>query len=276
MAFTANYEFNQGTDCSKFTITDKSVGYQGSELLIVSQGIPASPPTYTRIMFRFTSPFFTGGVYNKEVVISNGQNAATVHAAITAAFNGDTTIAALFTATNNTTSVSLIADKDFIYTELDVILEDDNYFTDVAITETVVAEPKADERSVNLTYADGTIVVIPFPYENGYNDELEVEVDKDYALLCQMIFNNIGVYEKTQPIVMVCNTDSYIRELGVEYDNRADNQECSEALREKWSLMYDYRTQAVTQASIERIQLSQSFLDRALQLHEQENSNCCN
>lgn len=274
MAFTPNFEFTQGTDCTKFTITDKSVGYAGTELSIVSQAIPASP-TYTRIMFRFTSPFFTGGVYNKEIIISNGQNAATVHAAITAAFNGDATISALFTATDNTTSVSLVSDKDYVFTELDVILFDDDYFTDVAITETQAAEP-AGIRSLNLTYPDGTIEEVAFPYINGYGDSVDVTVTKDYALLCQMIFDNAGESEKTQPIIMVCNTDTYIRNLGVEFDNKSDNQECSECIREKWSLLFDYRTQAVTQASIERIQLAQDFLDRATELYNEDDCKCCN
>lgn len=275
MAFTSNYEFTQGTDCTKFAITDKSVGYQGSEFSIVSENVPASP-TYNKIRFRFTSPFFEGGVYDKDVSISNNQTAAQVHIAITAAFNSDLLIAGLFTATNNTTSVSLVADEAYVFSTIEIILEDDNYFTAVDVTETVVAEPAAGERSINLTYPDGTIQVIPFPYENGYNDSIEIAVTKDYALLCQMLFNNEAESEITKPIIMVCNTDTYIRNLGVEFDNKADNQECSECIRNKWSLMFDYRTQAVTQASIERIQLAQNFLDRAIELYEEDDDcKCC-
>lgn len=275
MAFSENFTFTQGTDCEKFTITDSSTGYQGTELSIVSQAVPASP-LYNRILFRFTSPFFTGGTYDKEVVIANSQNAATVHAAIAAAFNGDATILALFTTTDNTTSVSVAAKKGFIYTELDVILEDDNYFTDVAITETQEALPKASERTLTILFPDGSNEVVAFPYVNGTNDSVDVAITKDYAMLAQVSWNSTPEIEITKPIITLCNTDSYIREVGVEFDNRNDNRECSEALRFKWSKLYDYRTQAITQASIERIQLAQSFLDLTREAYLENLSNCCN
>lgn len=274
MAFIPNYTFSQGTDCTKFTITDSSTGYQGTELSIVSQAVPSSP-TYNRILFRFASPFFTGGVYNKEIVIANNQNAATVHAAITAAFNGDATILALFTTTDNTTSVSVVAKKEFIYTELAVILEDDNYFTDVAITETQEAAPQAPTRVVNISFPDGSTEVLQFPFVDGVGDELEVTIDKDYAMLAQMALDGTEEFEITKPIIAVCNIDTYVRELGVEFDNKVDNQECSECLRQKWSTIYDYRVQAVTQASVERIQASQSFLDLATELYNESDCKCC-
>lgn len=275
MAFSKDFTFSQGTDCEKFTITDSSTGYQGTILSIVSQAVPASP-LYNRILFRFTSPFFTSGTYDKEVVIANSQNAATVHAAITAAFNGDTTIAALFTATNNTTSVGLVSDKEFIYTELDVILQDDNYFTDVAITETQAALPKASERTLTLLFSDGSNEVIDFPFVNGSGDSVDVAITKDYSMLAQVSWNSTPEQEITKPIITLCNTDSYIREVGVEFDNKNDNRECSEALRLKWSKLYDYRTQAITQTSIERIQLAQSFLDLTRETYLENVSKCCN
>ena len=274
MAFVANYTFSQGTDCTKFTITDSSTGYQGTELSIVSQAVPASP-TYNRILFRFTSPFFTGGTYDKEVVIANNQNAATVHAAITAAFNSDVTILALFTATNNTTSVGLVSNKDFIYTELSVILFDDNYFTDVAITETQIAAPQAPTRVVSISFPNGSTDVLQFPFVDGVGDELEVTIDKDYAMLAQMALDGTEEFEITKPIIAVCNIDTYVRELGVEFDNKVDNKECSECIRQKWSTIYDYRVQAVTQASVERIQASQSFLDLATELYNESECKCC-
>lgn len=274
MAFVANYTFSQGTDCTKFTITDSSTGYQGTELSIVSQAVPASP-AYSRIRFQFITGLVTGGVYVKLVTIANNDTAAQVHTKIAAAFTADAIINALFTTTDLTTSVSVVAKKDYIYTELSVEVDAAGDFPSVVVTETQVAAPQADTRVINLTYPNGDAEVVPFPFTDGVGDSVDITITKDYALLAQMIVDGTEEFEITKPIIAVCNTDTYIRELGVEFDNKVDNKECSECLREKWSTIYDYRVQAVTQASVERIQAAQDFLDLATELYNEDECKCC-
>ena len=275
MAFSKDFTFSQGTDCEKFTITDSSTGYQGTILSIVSDNVPASP-SKTVIKFRFSSKYFTADEYIKSVAIVNGDTQATVHDKIVAAFNADTIISNLFITIDNTTSVSLTAKEDYIYTDLDIQVDLATDFAGVTITETQEAFPKASERTLTLLFSDGSNEVVEFPFVNGSGDSVDVAITKDYSMLAQVSWNSTPEEDITKPIITLCNTDSYIREVGVEFDNKNDNRECSEALRLKWSKLYDYRTQAITQTSIERIQLAQSFLDLTRETYLENVSKCCN
>lgn len=273
MPLIANFEIEQGTDCTAFTLIDTTSGYD-------SENIPAQRAEYEEIVPANTSGktnvrlVFTSGAttVNLNVAILSGDTVAQKVTKITNAINGNATIAAIVTAVDATTKVTVTADADDVAFNFTAEIEEG---TDNACT---ITEFPFSTRTVTVLYPDGETDTYNFPYGDGYGDELQITgLDKDYVVDVTMTITPQVEVENSQysfenVVVLTCNTDACYNTLTSNLQINIGDEACASSLQKRMTKINNYVTAAHDKANVAGGQANAQFwLD---QIQNICNGNC--